>query len=267
MDVFSPKRARVSFGTDLNHMQVYKQNRRQKIVNRGSLRSCAGVWHSNLTKIPLICSVSYFNWGGLGVYLGELRPPNPPWRRGLPAGLETTPSVAMHIVLVVLRRRCRWLLSDVSHMFRLRDVFSAGCCPATVNRAEQAAWRGFLGNLPVKGKPYHEVRQRRGGNKKHERVGGCVRSLVWSLRLKILCFLTKLIRFEKNPTRVSRLAFPAKQRAPPHCRDFDFRNSWHNENCKRICPNYSCPITNIERLRLLNRSTGHPAASPAHRLP
>jgi len=32
-----------------------------------------------LTKIPLTCSVSYFNLGGLAALFGEL---SPPWRRG-----------------------------------------------------------------------------------------------------------------------------------------------------------------------------------------
>jgi len=42
---------------------VAEQNRRQKVVSRGACRSCRGAWHSNLTKIPLIYSVSYFNLG------------------------------------------------------------------------------------------------------------------------------------------------------------------------------------------------------------
>ena len=42
---------------------VAEQNRRQKVVSRGACRSCRGSWHSNLTKIPLIYSVSYFNLG------------------------------------------------------------------------------------------------------------------------------------------------------------------------------------------------------------
>jgi len=66
------------------------QNRRQKIVDRGTLRlcrgalrSCRGAWHSNLNKIPLIYSVSYFNLGGLELCLGGLSLPNPPspWQR------------------------------------------------------------------------------------------------------------------------------------------------------------------------------------------
>jgi len=53
-----------------------EQNRRQKI-NKGALRlsgwpwrSCRGTWHLNLTKIPLVCSVSCFNLGGLELCLG-----------------------------------------------------------------------------------------------------------------------------------------------------------------------------------------------------
>jgi len=36
-----------------------RQNRRQKVVNRRALRLCMGAWHSNLTKLPTIHSVSY----------------------------------------------------------------------------------------------------------------------------------------------------------------------------------------------------------------
>ena len=61
------------------------QNLRQKVVNRGALRLCGGAlrscrWalHSNLTNIPLIHSVSYFNLGGLELCLGGLSPPKPP---------------------------------------------------------------------------------------------------------------------------------------------------------------------------------------------
>jgi len=40
-----------------------------------------------LTKIRLIHSVSYFNFGGLEFCLGELSPPKPPrWRRDWCAG-------------------------------------------------------------------------------------------------------------------------------------------------------------------------------------
>jgi len=61
------------------------QNRSQKVVNRGALRlygglyvRAGGAWHSNLTKIPLIYSVSYFNVGGLELCLGGLSPPKAP---------------------------------------------------------------------------------------------------------------------------------------------------------------------------------------------
>jgi len=66
------------------------QNRRQKVVSRGSLclcggalRSCRGAWHSNLTKILLTYNVSYFNVGGLGTLFGGLSPPKPPLATGL----------------------------------------------------------------------------------------------------------------------------------------------------------------------------------------
>jgi len=67
-----------------NYATMYfclKQNRRQKVVNRGALRLCGGAWHPNLTKIPLIYSVSCFNLGGLSL-------PSPPLPRGDLTGLK-----------------------------------------------------------------------------------------------------------------------------------------------------------------------------------
>jgi len=49
----------------------------------GALRSCRGAWHSNLTKIPLVYSVSHFNLGGLGALFGGLSPPKLPVATGL----------------------------------------------------------------------------------------------------------------------------------------------------------------------------------------
>jgi len=58
------------------------QNRRQKVVNRGALRSCRGAWHSNLTKSPPIYSVSYFNLGAWSFVWGAKPTKAPPtWRR------------------------------------------------------------------------------------------------------------------------------------------------------------------------------------------
>jgi len=49
---------------------------------RGTSRLCGGGWHSNLTKIPLIHSVSYFNLRGLEAFWRGLNPPKPPpWRQ------------------------------------------------------------------------------------------------------------------------------------------------------------------------------------------
>jgi len=62
------------------------QNRRQKVVNRGALRLCGEAWQSNSTKLPLICSVSYLNLGGLKLCLGGLNPPKPPVATGLYLG-------------------------------------------------------------------------------------------------------------------------------------------------------------------------------------
>ena len=69
---------------------THRQNRRQEVVNRGAFRLCGGALrscredcHSNLTKIPLTDSVSYFNLGGLGALFGGLTPPRPPMATGL----------------------------------------------------------------------------------------------------------------------------------------------------------------------------------------
>jgi len=37
-----------------------------------------GARHSNLTKIPLVYRVSYFNLGGLGAWIGEAKPTKAP---------------------------------------------------------------------------------------------------------------------------------------------------------------------------------------------
>ena len=62
---------------------VVDLERRQKVVNRGALRLCLGAWHSNLTKIQLMYSVSYFKLGGLGASFGGLSPSKPPMATGL----------------------------------------------------------------------------------------------------------------------------------------------------------------------------------------
>ena len=50
---------------------------RKSSIGRLYVRARVG-WHSNLTKIPLIYSVSYFSLGGLELCLGGLSPPKPP---------------------------------------------------------------------------------------------------------------------------------------------------------------------------------------------
>jgi len=50
---------------------------------RGLYICVGGAWYSNLTKIPLIYIVSYFNLGGLGALFGGLSPPEPPVATGL----------------------------------------------------------------------------------------------------------------------------------------------------------------------------------------
>ena len=67
-----------------------RQNRRQKIFNRGALQFCGGRFALvrggleviKLSKIPLLYSVSRFNLGGLGALFGGAKPTKaPPWRR------------------------------------------------------------------------------------------------------------------------------------------------------------------------------------------
>jgi len=54
-----------------------KQNRRQKVFNRG-LYVCAGALDIlKIDKTPLIYSVSYFNLGRLGAPFGVISPPTP----------------------------------------------------------------------------------------------------------------------------------------------------------------------------------------------
>ena len=68
---------------------AFRQNRRQKVVNkvalrlrRGALRSCRGLDISNLTKLLQTFSVSDFNVGGLGALFKGAKPNKaPPWRR------------------------------------------------------------------------------------------------------------------------------------------------------------------------------------------
>jgi len=73
----------------LNHplhlIRTCKQNRRQKVFNKGLCSSAGelcvctgGLGIIKLTKIPLIYSVPRFNLGGLGALLGGLNPPKPP---------------------------------------------------------------------------------------------------------------------------------------------------------------------------------------------
>ena len=56
----------------------------QNVVNRGDLRLCGGDWHSNLTKISLIYSISYFNLGAWNfVWEGYAHQSPPPVATGL----------------------------------------------------------------------------------------------------------------------------------------------------------------------------------------
>jgi len=50
---------------------------------RGLYFRAWGAWHLNMTKLPLIYSVSYFNLGGLELCLGGLSPPNSPVATGM----------------------------------------------------------------------------------------------------------------------------------------------------------------------------------------
>jgi len=70
---------------DSENASSWIRNRCQTVVNRvalrlcgGTLRSCRGARHSNLTKVPLIYSVSYFNLGGIGAVFGGAKPTKAP---------------------------------------------------------------------------------------------------------------------------------------------------------------------------------------------
>jgi len=72
----------VEHSANVSHTAVScLQNRCQKVVIRGALRSCRGDWHSNLTKLPIIYSVSYLKWGGLDLCLGGSATKALPWWR------------------------------------------------------------------------------------------------------------------------------------------------------------------------------------------
>jgi len=60
------------------NMGSQKQNRRQKVFNRGLCGSAEGLDIIKLTKTPLIYSVSRVNLGKLGVLLGGVSSPRPP---------------------------------------------------------------------------------------------------------------------------------------------------------------------------------------------
>ena len=63
-----PKTSGSNMGRHLTSLRPWSlaiQNRRQKVVNRGGFTFVRGDWHSKLTKVPLIYSVSYFNLGAL----------------------------------------------------------------------------------------------------------------------------------------------------------------------------------------------------------
>ena len=84
------------------------QNRRQKVVNRGFYDLCGGASHSNLTKIPLIYSVPYFNLGGA-------KPTKaPPWRRDCCAVivrcLRRTPQCLKGIIAYYFKEKIKTLV-------------------------------------------------------------------------------------------------------------------------------------------------------------
>ena len=72
-------------------------------VRAGGTRLCMGTWHSNLTKIPLIYSVSCFDLGRLGALFGGLSPPKLLVATGL---FMRSPSPS-HSQSASRHRRCR----------------------------------------------------------------------------------------------------------------------------------------------------------------
>jgi len=95
-----------------------------------------GAWHSNLTNIPLIYSVSYFNLGGLGALFGGDKPtnaapvatgllhttvrgPNPTCEALSPGGKT---HLANNVELIYLRKIC-WFSTGVSNSFQFQGHF------------------------------------------------------------------------------------------------------------------------------------------------
>jgi len=67
-----------------SYIQLRASNRTvaRKLSIGGLYVRAGGAWHSNLTKIPLIYSVPYFNLGGVGAFFGGISPQKPsPWQR------------------------------------------------------------------------------------------------------------------------------------------------------------------------------------------
>ena len=79
----------------------------------GALRSCRGAWHSNLTKIPRIYSVSYFTLGGLRALFGSAKPSKtPPVATGLCWTAPVTSIVSSKLTDVFLNENTRMNLDQ-----------------------------------------------------------------------------------------------------------------------------------------------------------
>jgi len=61
-----------------------------RTVPGGLYVRAGGAWHWNSTKIPLICSVSYFNLGGLELCFGGISQPKPPRGDGTGSRCDTS---------------------------------------------------------------------------------------------------------------------------------------------------------------------------------
>ena len=98
------------------------------------VRSAGEAWHSNLTKIPLIYSGSYFNLTGLELCLGKISPPKPPVATGLGTYPCRTPNQRW-MVVIYLRRRGNKFLSRNTVNYRPVTGDHRHRTPATLSKA------------------------------------------------------------------------------------------------------------------------------------
>ena len=102
---------KTGYGWEAHHQKVF--NWETTFVQRG-------LTLLNLTKNPLIYSVSYFNFGGLVAFLGGLRPPNP---RGDETGYQK-----MSVSKTVLPNHAGWDIGLLDAQQWLKRLTFDGYC-------------------------------------------------------------------------------------------------------------------------------------------